>query len=56
MVLSECRQNVTDGGADGTASAVWAAAFRSMFEVGKSLFDWVQVGRVLWQEEKLGAD
>jgi len=27
-----------------------------MLEFGKDLFDGIQVGRVFWQEEQLGAD
>jgi hypothetical protein len=35
-----------------TASTVRAAAFRrKVLELGEDLFDWVQAGRVFWQEE-----
>jgi len=46
---------VADCGADGVDSSRGSFA-EQVLELGKDLFDRVQVGRVFWQEEEFGAD
>ena len=46
---------MADSGADCVDGSRGGVA-KQVFELGKDLFNRVQIGRVFWQEEKLGAD
>jgi hypothetical protein len=48
-------EGFADCGAHGVDSSSGGLS-DEMLEFGKDLFDGVQVGRVFWQEEELGAD
>src|SRR5882757_8820686 len=48
-------KELADGGADRIDGSCGCLS-EQVLELGEDLFDRVQVGRVLWQEEQLGSD